>query len=42
MTDYELLIAEVKEIAVLNSIGAVIGWDEKTYMPHGGAGLRHS
>jgi carboxypeptidase Taq len=37
---YESLLAELREIAVLGSIGSLAGWDERTYMPPGGAQLR--
>jgi carboxypeptidase Taq len=38
--DYQSLIAELKQIALLGSVSAVLGWDERTYMPGGGAKLR--
>ncbi len=34
---YQRLIAEVKQIALLGSCAGVLGWDEQTYMPKGGA-----
>ncbi|MDP6039189.1 MAG: carboxypeptidase M32 [Candidatus Latescibacteria bacterium] len=34
---YEALITEVKQIALLGSCASVLGWDEQTYMPKGGA-----
>jgi carboxypeptidase Taq len=34
---YESLIAELKEIAVLSSVAAVLEWDERTQMPAKGA-----
>ncbi len=34
---YNNLIKQVKEIGVLESCAAVIGWDERTYMPRAGA-----
>ena len=37
---YADLLARSKELAVLNSCAAVLGWDQQTYMPKGGAGLR--
>ena len=44
MTDvksaYQRLIAEVKQIALLGSCAGVLGWDERTYMPKGGAAHR--
>src|SRR5215203_5800832 len=33
MTPYTDLIARFKEYRLLESIGAVIGWDQHTYMP---------
>jgi carboxypeptidase Taq len=29
-----------REVATLGSIGALLGWDQETYMPHAGAGAR--
>ena len=37
---YDELIARIKEVALLYSSAAVLGWDERTYMPRGGAMLR--
>ncbi len=37
---YADLIHRVKETHVLASCAAVLGWDERTYMPHGGSGHR--
>ena len=37
---YQRLIAEVKQIALLGSCAGVLGWDERTYMPKGGAAHR--
>src|SRR3954463_7940401 len=37
---YQLLVAELRELALLGSVNSVLGWDEQTYMPPGGAGLR--
>ncbi|MGL4462637.1 MAG: carboxypeptidase M32, partial [Planctomycetia bacterium] len=34
---YEDLTTRSRETAVLGSIGAVLGWDEQTYLPAGGA-----
>ena len=34
---YQRLIAEVKQIALLGSCASVLGWDERTHMPKGGA-----
>lgn len=36
-TAYEALTAELRYIATLNSIGSVLGFDERTVMPAGGA-----
>jgi carboxypeptidase Taq len=37
---YAELIRRSKELGVLNSCAAVLGWDQQTYMPKKGAGLR--
>ena len=37
---YAELLARSKDLAVLNSCAAVLGWDQQTYMPKRGAGLR--
>ena len=37
---YAELIRRTKEVAVLSSCGAVLGWDERTYMPHNGSAFR--
>src|SRR5262249_35863686 len=37
---YAELIQSVREISLLGSCGAVLGWDERTYMPRQGAGHR--
>src|SRR5690348_3956779 len=37
---FESLVAELKEIAVLGSIGSVLGWDEQTHLPPKGADWR--
>lgn len=34
---YDELIARLREAALLSSCGSLLGWDEQTYMPHGGA-----
>ncbi len=34
---YALLLDESRQVALLESCGAVLGWDEQTYMPPGGA-----
>lgn len=37
---YEDLIRRVRDMALLGSCGAVLGWDERTYMPRQGASHR--
>src|SRR4051812_13438546 len=37
---YAELVGRSKELGVLNSCAAVLGWDQQTYMPAKGAGLR--
>jgi carboxypeptidase Taq len=37
---YTELIRRFKEYSLLQSCGSVLGWDERTYMPRKGAGLR--
>jgi carboxypeptidase Taq len=37
---YGSFIAELKQIAVLSSVGSVLGWDERTQMPPRGAEFR--
>ncbi|MCH8027496.1 MAG: carboxypeptidase M32, partial [candidate division Zixibacteria bacterium] len=37
---YEKLTNRCREIALLASCEAVLGWDERTYMPRAGAQLR--
>ncbi len=37
---YEELIRRIKEVSLLYSCESVLGWDERTYMPRGGAGHR--
>ena len=37
---YAELIRRTKETAVLSSCGSVLGWDERTYMPHNGSTFR--
>ncbi len=37
---YAELIRRVREAALLASCAGVLGWDERTYMPRAGAGLR--
>jgi carboxypeptidase Taq len=38
--EYDELIRRSKELGVLHSCAAVLGWDQQTYMPAGGANLR--
>src|SRR5262245_4924236 len=37
---YDELIRRVKEARLLESCGAVLGWDERTYMPREGSAHR--
>lgn len=37
---YAELIRRTKEAAILSSCGAVLGWDERTYMPRNGSAFR--
>ena len=37
---YAELVRRTKEAAVLSSCGAVLGWDERTYMPRNGSAFR--
>ena len=37
---YDELIRRSRELATLASCSAVLGWDEQTYMPPGGAAHR--
>jgi carboxypeptidase Taq len=37
---YRLLLAELREIALLSSVSAVLGWDDRTQMPIRGAAHR--
>ncbi len=37
---YDDLIKRVKEVSLLHSCDAILGWDERTYMPRGGAAHR--
>src|SRR5207247_4167955 len=39
-TAYQELILRFKEFRLLESIGAIAGWDQHTYMPPKGAGHR--
>src|SRR5436309_14972196 len=40
MEAYDELIARYKETRMLESIGNVVGWDERTYMPPKGSAHR--
>lgn len=40
MNDYAELIRRWKETSLLGSCSAVLGWDERTYMPRNGSALR--
>jgi carboxypeptidase Taq len=37
---YPALVAHFRDLTVLQSCSAVLGWDQQTYMPRGGAGFR--
>lgn len=37
---YDEFVKRLREITLLDSIGSVIGWDERTYMPKAGGQLR--
>jgi carboxypeptidase Taq len=37
---YEALLARLRETALLQSCGSVLGWDEQTYLPPGGVAHR--
>ncbi len=37
---YDELIRRARELAILGSCSSLLGWDEQTYMPTGGAGHR--
>lgn len=37
---YKQLLDKFREISLIGSCGAVLGWDERTYMPRGGANFR--
>lgn len=39
-TQYDQLRAILREAGTLGSIGSLLGWDQETYMPHGGAAHR--
>lgn len=34
---YNALVERSRQVALISSCSAVLGWDEQTYMPHGGA-----
>ncbi|MEO1585322.1 MAG: carboxypeptidase M32 [Planctomycetota bacterium] len=40
MTAYQDLASHLRECATLQSVGNVLGWDQETYMPGGGASSR--
>lgn len=40
MSAYERLRSYLRESAHLESVGNLLGWDQETYMPEGGAGAR--
>jgi carboxypeptidase Taq len=40
MTPYRALLAELREIAVLGSVSATLGWDQEVMMPPAAASLR--
>ncbi len=37
---YDELIERMKEVSIINSCEALLGWDERTYMPRGGSAHR--
>ncbi len=37
---YQEIVVRSREVAILNSCSALLGWDEQTYMPRAGAGHR--
>jgi len=37
---YEKLVERFKQVSVLGSVSALVGWDQETYMPEGGTGTR--
>jgi carboxypeptidase Taq len=37
---YTQLCDHMREVATLSSVSALLGWDQETYMPHGGAAAR--
>jgi len=39
-TAYENLVSRSREVALINSCTSVLGWDQETHMPAGGAGHR--
>ena len=40
MDAYRELVGHARELSLLQSCSAVLGWDQQTYMPDAGAGLR--
>ncbi|MCC5829227.1 MAG: carboxypeptidase M32 [Phycisphaeraceae bacterium] len=40
MKPYEQLIEHAREIATIQSIGSILGWDQETMMPDGGVAMR--
>ena len=41
-TAYVELIGRARELLILGSCSSLLGWDEQTFMPSGGAGHRSS
>src|SRR3954469_20484190 len=39
-SDYDKLVVRLKEIGLLGSVSAVLGWDERTQLPNKGAEFR--
>ena len=37
---YQDLISRFKEFSLLSSCASLLGWDERTYMPHNGSAHR--
>ncbi|MFN5531404.1 MAG: carboxypeptidase M32, partial [Planctomycetaceae bacterium] len=37
---YSELLAHLRQVALLESCGAILGWDEQTCLPAGGSELR--
>ena len=40
MTAYELVLQELKEVAHLRGVEALLSWDQETYMPEGAGAAR--